>query len=46
MVQIMACRLFDAESLSEPMPVYCHLASWGQILGKFWLNNTISIQEN
>ena len=35
LVQIMACRLFGAKPLSEPMLVYCQLDSWKQFLMKF-----------
>ena len=31
LVQAMACRLFGAKPLPEPMLVYCHLDSWEQI---------------
>ena len=30
MVQIMACRLFDAKPLTEPMLTYCELKPWEQ----------------
>ena len=35
LVQVMACRLFDAKPLPEPMLAYCQLDSWEQILVKF-----------
>ena len=35
MVQIMACRLFGAKPLPEPMLVYCQLDSWEQISVEF-----------
>ena len=33
--QVMACRLFGANPLPEPMLVYCQLDSWEQISVKF-----------
>ena len=38
LVQIMACRLFGAKLLSEPMPDYCHLSPRQQISLKFEQN--------
>ena len=35
LVQVLACRLFGAKPLPEPMPVYCRLNSWEQISVKF-----------
>ena len=35
LVQIMACRLFGAKPLSEPMLAYCQLDSWEQFSVKF-----------
>ena len=35
LVQVMACRLFGAKPLLEPMLAYCQLDSWEQILVKF-----------
>ena len=35
LVQIMACRLFGAKSLSKPMLAYCQLDLWEQISVKF-----------
>ena len=35
LVQIMACRLFGAKPLPEPMVVYCQLDSWEQVSVKF-----------
>ena len=35
LVQIMACRLFGAKPLPEPMLAYCSLGSWEQISMKF-----------
>ena len=32
---VMACRLFGAKPLTEPMLVYCQLVSWEQISVKF-----------
>ena len=37
LVQIMACRLFEAKPLPEPMLTYCQLDSWEQISVKFEL---------
>ena len=34
-VQVMACRLFGAKWLPEPMLAYCQLDSWEQISVKF-----------
>ena len=31
----MACHLFGAEPLPDPMPAYCQLTSWEQISVKF-----------
>ena len=44
----MACRLFGAKPLPEPMLAYCHLDSWEQISVKFEseFNHIIFIQEN
>ena len=33
--QVMACRLFGAKPLHEPMLSYCWLDSWEQIAVKF-----------
>ena len=47
LVQVMACRLFDAKPLPEPMLPYCQLVSWEHILVKFEdRNSIIFIQEN
>ena len=35
LVQVMACRLFGAKPLPEPMRVYYQLDSWEQISLKF-----------
>ena len=35
LLQVMACRLFGAKPLPEPMLDYCHLDSWEQISVKF-----------
>ena len=35
LVQIMACRLFGAKTLSKPMLTYCHLDHWEYISMKF-----------
>ena len=35
LVQVMACRLFGAKPLPEPMLAYCQLDSWEQISVKF-----------
>ena len=35
LVQVMACRLFGAKPLPEPMLAYCRLDSWDQISVKF-----------
>ena len=35
LVQVMACRLFGAKPLPEPMLVYCHLDTWEQVSVKF-----------
>ena len=35
LVQIMACRLFGAKPLLEPMLGYCQMDSWEQIAMKF-----------
>ena len=35
LVQIMACRLFGAKPLSEPMIIYCHLYPMGHISIKY-----------
>ena len=35
LVQVMACRLFGAKPLPEPIPAYCQLDSWKQISVKF-----------
>ena len=35
LVQVMACRLFGAKPLPEPMLAYCWLDSWEQISVKF-----------
>ena len=37
LVQAMACRLFCAKPLPEPMLLYCQLDSWEQVSGKFEL---------
>ena len=46
LVQVMACRLFGAKPLPEPMMAYCQLDSWEQISVKFERNSIILIQEN
>ena len=33
--QVMACRLFVAKPLPEPLPTYCQLHLWAQISDKF-----------
>ena len=38
MVEIMACRLFGAKPLSEPMLEYCQLDPWEQTSVKFYSN--------
>ena len=35
LVQVMACRLFGAQPLPEPMLAYCQLDSWEQLSVKF-----------
>ena len=35
LVQVMACRLFCAKPLPEPVMVYCQLDSWQQVSVKF-----------
>ena len=35
LVQIIACHLFDATPLREPMLTYCQLDAWEQTLVKF-----------
>ena len=35
LVQVMACRLFGANTLHEPMQAYCQLDPWEQISVKF-----------
>ena len=35
LIQLMACRLFGAKPLPEPMLAYCQLDSWEQISVKF-----------
>ena len=35
LVQVIACRLFGAKPLIEPMLVYCQLDSWGQVSVKY-----------
>ena len=37
LVQVMACRLFGAKPLPEPMPVYCWLDPYEQTSVKFEL---------
>ena len=37
LVQVMACRLFGAKPLPEPMLAYCQLDSWEHISAKFEL---------
>ena len=35
LVQVMACRLFGAKPLPEPVWIYCQLDSWEQVSVKF-----------
>ena len=42
----MACRIFRAQPLSEPMMVYWQLNLWGQFQWMFNHNSTIYIQHN
>ena len=42
----MACRLFSAKPLPEPMRAYCQFDSWEQILVKFESEFCNFIQEN
>ena len=42
LVQVMACRLFGAKPLLEPMLAYCKLHSWEQIS----VNSVIFVKEN
>ena len=46
LVQVMACRLFGAEPLTEPMLVYCQLDSSEQISVKFESKFYQCIHEN
>ena len=46
LVQIMACRLIGAKTLSNPMPEYCWLHLWEQTSWNLIRNLYISIQEN
>ena len=46
LVQIMACRLFGAKPLSEPMLGNCQLDPWEQNLWKSNWNSCIFMQEN
>ena len=46
LVQIMACRLFGAKPLSEPMLNYCQLETCKHISMTFWSNTTVCIEEN
>ena len=46
LVQVMACRLFDAKPLPETMLAYRQLHSWEQIQWNLNRNSIISIQEN
>ena len=46
LVQVMACRLFGAKPLPEPMLAYCQLDSWEKFRWNSNRNSTISIQEN
>ena len=45
MRQIMACRLFDAKLLSEPVLPYSHLDPKEHISVKFYSNSKVSFQE-
>ena len=45
-IQIMACRLFDAKPLSKPMLGYCQLDPWNKLQWNFNQNTNIFIQEN
>ena len=42
----MACRLFGAKPLPEPMLAYCQLDSWEQISMDLNRNSTIFIRGN
>ena len=46
LVQIMACRLFGAKSLSKPMLDYCWLDPSNKLQWNFNRNSYICIQEN
>ena len=42
----MACRLFGAKSLSEPMEVFCQLDPWEQTSMKFISEYSDFVQED
>ena len=46
LVQVMACRLFGAKPLPEPMASHCQLGSWEQFQWNFNQNSVIFIQVN
>ena len=46
LVQVMACHLFGAKPLPEPMLAYCQVDSWEQISVKFESEFYHFIQEN
>ena len=46
LVQVMACRLFGAKPLPEPMLAYCQYDSWEQMSVNSNQNYIIFIQEN
>ena len=46
LVQVLACRLYGAKPLPEPMLAYCQLDSWEQISVKFESEFYYFIQEN
>ena len=45
LVQVMACRLFDAEPLPEQMLIYCQLDPWEQVSVKFNQNFCLSYKK-
>ena len=46
LVQVLACRLFGAKPLSEPMLTYCQLGPWEQTSGNSNRNTKLFIHEN
>ena len=46
LVQVMACRLFRAKPLPEPMLVYCQLDPWEHVSWNLNRSLIIFIQEN